>query len=271
MDYNNKIIKISKDRYGNIINRILNHNNYVEEITYKYNKYNDLIEYKVITINNGNKQESETIYSYEYDNFEHKSKMIQTNINLGKVINQLTIYYKNEYDKYQRIKQITQSYEDGSVNLVIKYHYNGELLEKKEECKNSFNQVDKTCYYQYTENGDLYEKKCYLKNDILSYFVRYKLLSDGRYYRQLLSPIKGKYSWLVYEVFNGMCSFYIKEESLSPKIIIEICDYAITKYPSYNFIRIDICESEDVTYRKELEEIENFYINNYNLTIIHDF
>lgn len=105
----------------------------------------------------------------------------------------------------------------------------------------------------------------------LSHYIKYELLSEWGYCKRLQSPTKGEYQWLLDEVFNEMCSFYMKEETLKPSMVKEVCDYAITNYPMNNFIWIDVCESEDITYHKEIEEIEVYYNKNFNLTIVHDF
>lgn len=270
---NSVIRKIDKDQYGNVIKSCYQDKYCNEERTYEYNEYNDLTKYIFKYNDRNNNQESEIIYAYEYDNHGYKVKMTQTNLFLDENSNnrQSSFYYINEYDDNQKIKKIIFLNEDKSTNLVLKYYYKGVLLEKKEEYKDSFDRAYKTYYYQYTEDGELYEKKCCLENGELSYYKRYKLLSNGRYSKQLLSPVRGEYTWLLDEASMGMCSFYIKEPSLSPDIIKEICNYAISNYPSYKFIRVDVCESEDITFINELEEIEHYYRKNFDLNIIHDF
>lgn len=267
----NVINRIERDKYGNVIKRITRYNGYNEERTYIYNEFNDLVEYLTIADNNGIITESKMNYVYEYDRNNNKVKMTQTFKNFGRDVNQSSIYYLNEYDTSQRLKVVTMMNEDSKIQSIEKYYYKGKLVVRKEECKHNFDKAQKISYYQYTQDNILYEKKCCLEDGYLSYYTKYKLLSDGRYSKQLISPIRGIHKWLVDDVDNTMCSFYMKEETLKPVMIKEVCDYAIANYPVIKFIRIDICESEDITFREEIEKVENYYKRNFDLTIIHDF
>lgn len=273
-----KINRIEKDKYGNVIKRIFNYNDYSEERTYTYNEFHDLIEYRTIAYNCGNKSEFIMNYVYEYDQYSNKLKVTQTSRTMCGVLNKSTSYlnentsyYLNEYDENQRLKEVTRVNETKDLERIEKYYYKDSLLERKEEFRSPFDKAYKISYYHYINDNLLYEKKCCLPTGELSHYIKYKMLSDGGYSKRLQSPIKGEYQWLLDEVFDKMCSFYMKEETLKPSMVKEVCDYAIRNYPMNNFIRIDVCESEDITFHKEIKELEEYYNKNFNLTIVHDF
>lgn len=260
-----------RDPYGNIVKFFSNIQDWQEIKTFKYNPYFDLIEEETICIREDSKTESLLLSHYEYDSSGNKSKLLQSFYYQGILQSQTTYYYNNEYDAYNKLVKATRYGSDMVPDSIITFEWQGTLLMLKKYFKSPLMTPYKISYYSYKDSL-LEEKKCCLGNGEVSYFIKYTMLENGLYKKDLISPARGIYHWLIDDIAASLkwCSCFIKESPLTPDLLKEICDFILNTYSFVRNLRIDICESEDITYHYEIKQMEQYYLQMFDLRIIRD-
>lgn len=264
--FNKTEIKIERDNLWRITKRTQIHNGENTTSSYLYNNYGDL--HKVVTKRNDNILYEETC-QYDYDEHCNKTmKIREINHNFeflyhGRTIPEgldakstSTFYYKNEYENNNIIKKTCFS--DNVKVYENLYYYNDDKLIRIERYPRGKN-YELWRYELLSYQDSTIEKTVYLSNDILSHFVISQLNEEVVTSKQIKSPVKGKYHWLIYGLEDNCCSIDIDENLLTADILLEISNYIISIKKAFteNTLLVIGCSDTEVdTSDKQLAEVE---------------